>query len=286
MSRQVIDTVTDNGTYKGDPAKVAFEKSNSNFQELYDTDAQMASDIEDLDSLVGALLTDAVQLIIGFKMIYVGPNSLTISAGVAFVPGLNKRVVLSAASAKTGIVVPAGTWLHGYVFESAPGVADTEWSTIAPAAPYSGTARTKAGDTTRRYIGSVRSGAANVIYKFKHVLADGSVTYDENTAVAPFVLVSAGTATSATAVSAAAVVPLTGVKLSATILNAATGAYLHISNSAGPVAGSGFITMASPGGLSATSIPLDGSQQYTYAYETSPGAGASYQRANGYTFER
>lgn len=35
MARQVIDTTTNNGTYIGDPAKTAFEKTNSNFGEIY-----------------------------------------------------------------------------------------------------------------------------------------------------------------------------------------------------------------------------------------------------------
>jgi hypothetical protein len=35
MARQVIDTTTDHGTYKGDPAKVAFDKVNANDAELY-----------------------------------------------------------------------------------------------------------------------------------------------------------------------------------------------------------------------------------------------------------
>lgn len=35
MARQEIDTTTNNGTYIGDPAKIAFEKTNANFAELY-----------------------------------------------------------------------------------------------------------------------------------------------------------------------------------------------------------------------------------------------------------
>lgn len=35
MARQIIDTTTNNGTYIGDPAKIAFEKTNANFGELY-----------------------------------------------------------------------------------------------------------------------------------------------------------------------------------------------------------------------------------------------------------
>lgn len=43
MARQIIDTTTDHGTYKGDPAKVAFEKANANDAELYDATAKVAS---------------------------------------------------------------------------------------------------------------------------------------------------------------------------------------------------------------------------------------------------
>jgi len=35
MARQIIDTTTNNGSYIGDPAKIAFEKTNANFLELY-----------------------------------------------------------------------------------------------------------------------------------------------------------------------------------------------------------------------------------------------------------
>lgn len=35
MARQIIDTTTNNGSYIGDPAKTAFEKTNANFAEVY-----------------------------------------------------------------------------------------------------------------------------------------------------------------------------------------------------------------------------------------------------------
>ena len=43
MAQQVIDTTTDHGTYKGDPAKVAFEKVNANDAELYGYFAGLAA---------------------------------------------------------------------------------------------------------------------------------------------------------------------------------------------------------------------------------------------------
>ncbi len=42
MARQVIDTTTNNGSYIGDPAKTAFDKTNSNFSELYSTKADVS----------------------------------------------------------------------------------------------------------------------------------------------------------------------------------------------------------------------------------------------------
>jgi len=43
MTRQIIDTTTNNGAYIGDPAVVAFEKVNENFAELYDLQGQLAT---------------------------------------------------------------------------------------------------------------------------------------------------------------------------------------------------------------------------------------------------
>ncbi len=266
MAREIIDTTTDHGTYKGDPAKVAFEKANSNFAQLFDR-------------------ASPVETITGLKMSRPTANSLTVSGGAAYVPGLNKIVVVPSPITKSGIVVAAATWLHGYLLETAGGASDVEWVTTAPAAAYSGTARTKTGDTTRRYIGSVRSAGANTIYKFDHVLADSSIVYLDNTAVSPFLLVAGGAATTATAVSAAAVAPVTATSLKANIYNAASSSFVHISNSAGPVAGVGYITLAGPNANTSTSIQLDSSGQYTYAYESNPSS-SSFQRMYGYVFER
>ena len=46
MAMQLIDTTTDNGAYRGDPAKTAFEKCNANFSEL-STSTTQALKIQD-----------------------------------------------------------------------------------------------------------------------------------------------------------------------------------------------------------------------------------------------
>lgn len=45
MARQIIDTTTNNGSYIGDPAKVAFEKTNANFEQLYDEKLDSSSSV-------------------------------------------------------------------------------------------------------------------------------------------------------------------------------------------------------------------------------------------------
>lgn len=267
MALQPIDITTPQPNGKlGDPARVMAQKINANFAELYG-------------------LASSVGTIVGLKMSRPSANSLTVSGGAAYVPGLNRIVVVPTPITKSGIAVASGTWLHGYLFETSGGVADVEWVTTAPAAPYSGTARTKSSDTTRRYFGSVRSGGANAIYNFLHVLASGSVTYLDNTAVAPFLLVAGGAATTATAVSTAAVAPVTASIVHANIYNDASSSFVHVSNSAGPVAGTGYIALAGPKANTATPIPLDSAGQYTYAYESVPSS-SSFQRVFGYTYER
>lgn len=43
MAQQIIDTDTDHGTYKGDPAKTAFSKTNDNFTQLFGPDSPSLS---------------------------------------------------------------------------------------------------------------------------------------------------------------------------------------------------------------------------------------------------
>ncbi|MFP3435921.1 hypothetical protein SB781_39850, partial [Paraburkholderia sp. SIMBA_061] len=56
---------------------------------------------------------------------------------------------------------------HVYLFLDGT-TPDVELSTTSPAAPYWGTARTKAGDTSRRYIGSFRTGSTGAVVQFQH----------------------------------------------------------------------------------------------------------------------
>ncbi|WP_414609310.1 hypothetical protein, partial [Stenotrophomonas pavanii] len=86
----------------------------------------------------------------GLKMEWVSGTQIRFTSGSAYIPSLGRALALAAAVTKTPTLA-ANTWYHNYVYDNA-GTADVEVSTTVPAAPYSGTARTKAGDTSRRYI--------------------------------------------------------------------------------------------------------------------------------------
>ncbi|MBO0393895.1 hypothetical protein J1F00_05840 [Stenotrophomonas maltophilia] len=269
MARQVIDTTTDHGTYKGDAAKVAFEKTNANFAELYDSVASADR---------GQISPN------GLLMSFAG-STLTVSPGAAFIPSLAKLLPLNAPASKTLSGMTPNTWYHVYLFAKTDGTADFEVVTTAPSAPYFGTARTKGADTTRRYLGSVRVGATGVL-KFEH--RGTQVFYLEDTQVAPFLVLAGGSSTAAVTVSASQVAPVTAYAVFLNALNAATnGAYVRLSNSKGPSAQTGYLALASPGGVAAVSLPVDAAQAYTYAFDNAPSPAASaYHRISGYLFER
>ena len=129
-------------------------------------------------------------------------QSVVCSGGTAYVPGLSKAV--TAPSAATFTFIPtSNTWYYIYLTEIT-GTPTLEISTTAPAAPYEGTARCKAGDTSRRFVSAVRSGPGG----FRpFIWAEDYVTYVDTLGVV--VTVNAATDVGPTAVSASAVVPPT-----------------------------------------------------------------------------
>ncbi|WP_414609303.1 hypothetical protein, partial [Stenotrophomonas pavanii] len=86
----------------------------------------------------------------GLKMEWVSGTQIRFTSGSAYIPSLGRALALAAAVTKTPTLA-ASTWYHAYLYSNA-GTPDVEVTTTAPDTPYSGTARTKAGDTSRRYI--------------------------------------------------------------------------------------------------------------------------------------
>lgn len=143
----------------------------------------------------------------GMQLIWNSATSVSVGTGSCFAEN-GDFINVTSAIVKSSLSLAINTWYHIYVYLSA-GAAAAEVVTTAPVA-WKGTAYSKTGDTSRRYVGSIRSDASGNVYEFIHNPATGIVMYKNVSAAAsPFRCLSAGTATTATAVALSAVTPVT-----------------------------------------------------------------------------
>jgi len=222
----------------------------------------------------------------GLQLVWVSGSALTITTGSAWIPSLGRVYQVASDIELTGLSFSANTWYHVYLYDNS-GTPAAELSTTEPAAPYAGTARTKTGDTSRRYLGSVRSNgdATPIMFNFLH--SGQFIKYRNQQDFAPFRLLSAGTATTETVVSASAVVPVTARIASIRVVNLAdvpmrTGTS-DDSASGPPTMG---IVGVAPGAQAFLDHPLDSSQAMTYWMVSEPGSGGAYIDVYGYVLER
>lgn len=149
----------------------------------------------------------------GLRVVRTSGTSFRVEAGVAWVPSPGRVLTVGTPIEKTGLVLTANTWYYVYLFEDAgaPDGVNVEAVTAAPDAPYFAGARTKAGDTTRRYIGPpMRTDANGALYSFAY---DGYLCrWLEVPNVAPFRVLSAGASTTFAGVVCSAVVPPTSTR--------------------------------------------------------------------------
>lgn len=186
------------------------------------------------------------------------------------------------------------TWYHCYVFDNA-GTPSGECVTTAPASPYTGTARSKTSDTTRRYVGSIRTDGSSQIRKF--VMSGGgsyrTILWMLDTTASPFRVLSGGLATTNTNVDLSAVVPNVSSLIKVArirLVNLSSAAvYVFVDNSdmsgTNPAGGAGFTGIGQNADV-AISIPINSSQiiRYAYAGGTPSGSGA-FIEVQGYEVE-
>lgn len=214
----------------------------------------------------------------GLTLEWLSGTGLRVSSGSAYIPSLGYAVDVPSAITKSSLTLSANTWYHVYLFLNA-GSPDIEVVTTAPDAPYSGTARAKTGDTSRRYIGSVRTDGAGAVFNFLH--AGSVVRYRTPIDVAPFRALSAGMATAATVVSLSAIVPTT----------ARMAFFRYIADDSAPIRigtseGSGsYIYPGRPASTAYLEAPINAAQKIFYYNTATPTVGA-YIDVGGYTYER
>ncbi|HEL3849456.1 TPA: hypothetical protein UMZ03_000119 [Stenotrophomonas maltophilia] len=152
----------------------------------------------------------------GLKMEWVSGTQMRFTSGSAYIPSLGRALALAAAITKSPSLA-ASTWYHAYLYSNG-GTPDVEVTITAPDTPYSGTARAKTGDTSRRYIGSFKTDASSNIIQFQ-VGTNDSFEYRIPASTQPLRCLSNGVATTRTTVSLAAAVPVTATAVSLILTN-------------------------------------------------------------------
>lgn len=214
----------------------------------------------------------------GLRMTWISGTQIQISAGAAYVPGV-KRIAELIAPVTLTPSLAANTWYHVYLTVAGV-VVGAEAVTTVPAATYGGTARAKTGDTSRRYIGSFRTGSTSAILRFFHNPSANAIDYVADINDPSLYVLVNGSATTVTAVSMATAVPMTSrqPRLFSEQTGAGSTAILSNSDITGAV-----LAFARGGQLYAGILNLNATQSFTYFIS---GAGQLNVWCAGYYYER
>jgi len=199
----------------------------------------------------------------------VGLNGLTVSVspGMCYVPGTGR--ILSDGTAS--VTLPSGTFntfYHLYGYDAGNGVMALEASTVEPDTPYQGTARTKTGDITRRYLISGRTNASGILRPGKHTRPaemGNRVMLDAASAAGsvPLTLLSGLTAVTPQTVNLSAVLPITADRAIVQLMNP-TNYTLYTSRSdVGAPSATNYQYAAVPGSSPVVDITLDSNRSFT-----------------------
>lgn len=207
-------------------------------------------------------------------------TSISVGTGVCFAENGDKINVTSTLTASS-LSLSTSTFYHVYVYLSA-GVPAVEVVTTAPVA-WKGTAYSKTGDTSRRYVGSILSDGSSNVRNFMHDPAANIIYYlNNNISATPYRVLSNGTATSATSVSFTGIVPETVVAAFAAVANTDTVDYANVGIAT--LTTSAFDFTLSAGVRVYRAIPLVSQTSY-YIYGASPSSGL-YIDVSAYSFKR
>jgi hypothetical protein len=217
----------------------------------------------------------------GLKMLWVSGTGLTVSSGAAYIEGSSAVLNVPSAIAKTGLSLTASTWYHVYLYDNAS-APDVEIVTTAPASPYNGTARSKTGDASRRYVGSIRTDAGSGIYPFLH--AGNRIAYTSGNAAGEFFVLGAGVATTSTVISLAAVVPAPATMATLRLANNSVVTNFSVQMSVGTDKFLSIATSATSNGVPlAADCPISGQAM---AYICGGASGNANIGVLGYVYER
>lgn len=239
--------------------------------------------IDDAGAVTGPLKS-GIGIENGFELIWNSATSLSVGTGIGYAENGNQIDITTMLTASS-LSLSNSTWYHIYVYLSG-GSPAMEVVTTAPVA-WKGNAKSKTGDTSRLYVGSVKTDTGGNIYEFKHDPITNRVVYRKLlNNIAPFRVASAVTAATETAASVAAVVPVTG----SLVLARLTGSADQIFYVGYGTFGTSFQLVIFAGSVTQnqiiSDIPMDGSQNIYYKHAAAVGSGSSNIDIYGYTFKR
>lgn len=215
----------------------------------------------------------------GLRMVWVSATQVQVTAGAAYVPG-PKRIAELVSAVTLTPTLAASTWYHVYLTVSGSAVS-VEAVTTAPAAAYSGTARIKTGDSSRRYVGSFLTDSGSAIWRFMH--SDGGVQYLTNL-VTPFRILNGGTSTARTSVPLTGAVPVTaGVIFLNAINNGDQQLFIDLPEVGNTGAVSRYTCLANQRTPITTAAP---SLALQYFYSVAPTGSGAFIDVWGYRYDR
>lgn len=119
MSRQVIDTTTDHGTYRGDPGKTAWDKANLNFAELYQLFQTAANKLGYFDSNGKPAFTDITE----FARSLIDDGSAPAARNtLGLGPAALVAVLGSVSNTDSSAIMERGTGTYGTFFRFRNGI--------------------------------------------------------------------------------------------------------------------------------------------------------------------
>jgi len=223
-------------------------------------------------------------MITGLAMEWVSTSSVRVTTGAAHIESTGRVLAATSAITKSSLSLSNSTNYHLYLYSSS-GTPDIEVSTTAPATPYAGSARSKTGNTARRYIGSIRSNASGQVVRFHHNPSNGHITYLADINGSGLYVLNTGVAATSTNVTPA-VAPPTARTMIAFMENTSNELVFISTPDLGAASGFNILQFLRPSGVVFGPMALSAAQQFNYVLSGVPASGSFNVWCCGYTFER
>lgn len=218
----------------------------------------------------------------GMRLIWNSATSLSVGAGSCYTEN-GDYIRTTGSITKSGLTLTASTFHHVYVYvqNNAPAA---EVVTTAPVA-WMGTAYSKTGDKSRRYVGSILATGTNTMANFIHNPDQNSMFYLQQNDALPFRVLTNGTQQTSTDINLSTVLPITAKSVYFHGTNTNTTYIVFLSNSLSGLVPYGAYLLGINNAKDAyITMPTNNSQIINYAIS---GAGNGlYVDVYGYNFER